>query len=140
PPAIISVFIGSQLEDVLNQVMKNGEAKSSMDGGKLNMGVHTIPELYKDATDRNRTSPFAFTGNKFEFRMVGSSMSVGTANTIINTIVADVLSDMADELEKAENFNLAVHKLIKRTISDHIRIIYNGNGYSKDWVLEAEKR
>lgn len=140
PPAIISVYIGTQLEDVLNQVMENGEAKSSKDGGKLNMGVHAIPELYKDAADRNRTSPFAFTGNKFEFRMVGSSMSVATANTIINTIVADVLSDMADELEQAENFNLAVHELIKRTINDHIRIIYNGNGYSQEWVEEAERR
>lgn len=140
PPAIISVYIGTQLEDVLNQIMKNGEAKSCMDGGKINTGVHTIPELYKDASDRNRTSPFAFTGNKFEFRMVGSSMSVGTANTVINTIVADVLSDMADELEQAEDFNMAVHDLIKRTITEHIRVIYNGNGYSQEWVEEAERR
>lgn len=140
PPAIISVFIGTQLEDVLNQVMKNGEAKSSKEGGKLNIGVHTIPELYKDATDRNRTSPFAFTGNKFEFRMVGSSMSIGTANTVINTIVADVLCDMADQLEQAEDFNLAVHELIKKTITDHIKVVYNGNGYSQEWVEEAERR
>lgn len=140
PPAIISIFVGTQLEDVLNQLMKNGVAKSSMEGGKLNVGVHTIPELYKDAADRNRTSPFAFTGNKFEFRMVGSSMSVGTTNTVLNTIVADVLCDMADELEKAKDFNLAVHELIKRTIKDHIRIIYNGNGYSQEWVEEAERR
>lgn len=140
PPAIISVYIGTQLEDVLTQIMRNGEAKSCMVGGKLNMGVHAIPELYKDASDRNRTSPFAFTGNKFEYRMVGSSMSVGMANTVINTIVADVLSDMADELEQAEDFNTAVHDLIKRTITEHIRIIYNGNGYSQDWVKEAERR
>ena len=140
PPAIISVYIGTQLEDVLNQIMKNGEAKSCMVGGKINVGVHTIPELYKDASDRNRTSPFAFTGNKFEFRMVGSSMSVGMANTVINTIVADVLSEMADELEQAEDFNLAVHDLIKRTITEHIRVIYNGNGYSQEWIEEAERR
>lgn len=140
PPAIISVFIGTQLEDVLNQIIKNGGAKSCKVGGKLNIGVHTIPELYKDATDRNRTSPFAFTGNKFEFRMVGSSMSIGTANTVINTIVADVLSDMADELEQAEDFNTAVHELIKRTITEHIRVVYNGNGYSHEWVEEAERR
>lgn len=140
PPAIISVFIGNQLEDVLNQVMKNGEATSCMDSGRLKLGVHTIPELYKDASDRNRTSPFAFTGNKFEFRMVGSSMSVGMPNTVINTIVADVLSDMADELEQAEDFNKAVHDLIKRTVTDHMRIVYNGNGYSQEWAKEAEKR
>lgn len=140
PPAIISIYIGTQLEDVLNQIMKNGEAKTCMKGGRLNVGVHTIPELYKDAADRNRTSPFAFTGNKFEFRMVGASMSVATANTIINTIVADVLSDMADELEKAEDINLAIHQLIKRTITEHHRIIYSGNGYSKEWVEEAKRR
>lgn len=140
PPAIISVYIGTQLEDVLNQIVKNGEAKSCMSGGTINVGVHTIPELYKDASDRNRTSPFAFTGTKFEFRMVGSSMSVGMANTVINTIVADVLSDMADELEQAEDFNAAVHDLLKRTIAEHERIIYNGNGYSEEWVKEAERR
>jgi len=140
PPAIISVYIGTQLEDVLNQIMQNGEATSSKESGKINTGVHTIPELYKDASDRNRTSPFAFTGNKFEFRMVGSSMSVGPANTVLNTIVADVLSDMADELEQAEDFNAAVHDLIKRTVTEHIRIVYNGNGYSQEWVEEAERR
>ncbi|TAH69535.1 MAG: glutamine synthetase type III [Anaerolineaceae bacterium] len=140
PPAIISIFLGSQLEDVLNQVIKNGEATGRDDYVKINVGVHSIPELYKDGADRNRTSPFAFTGDKFEFRMVGSSMSVGTANTVINTIVADVLCDMADELEKAKNFEVAALRLIRKTLSDHIRIIYNGNGYSKEWVEEAEKR
>ena len=140
PPAIISVFLGSQLEDLLNQLMDNGEATGSGERLRINVGVHSIPELYKDGADRNRTSPFAFTGDKFEFRMVGSSMSVGTANTVINTIVSDVLCDMADELEKTEDFDKAVHKLIRRTISDHKRVIYNGNGYSKEWVEEAEVR
>jgi glutamine synthetase len=140
PPAIVSVFLGSQLEDVLAQLIETGEAKSSKDGGKLNVGVHTIPELKKDATDRNRTSPFAFTGNKFEFRMVASSMSIGTANTVLNTIVADVLSEMADELEKASNFDLAVHDLIKKTLTEHQRIVFNGNGYSEAWVEEAARR
>jgi glutamine synthetase len=140
PPAIISVFLGAQLEDILTQLIANGEATSSMQGGKLNVGVHTIPEFKKDATDRNRTSPFAFTGNKFEFRMVGSSMSIAGPNTVLNTIVADVFSQMADELEKAEDFDLAVHDLIKKTVTDHQRVVFNGNGYSDEWVEEAEKR
>lgn len=140
PPAIISIFLGEQLEDVISQLIETGEAKSSIQGGKLNIGVHTLPELKKDATDRNRTSPFAFTGNKFEFRMVASSMSIAGANTVLNTIVADVLSDMADELENAENFDLAVHDLIKKTLTDHQRVIFNGNGYSEEWVAEAERR
>jgi glutamine synthetase len=140
PPAIISVFLGSQLEDLLNQLMENGEATGSDERVRINVGVHSIPELYKDGADRNRTSPFAFTGDKFEFRMVGSSMSVGTANTVINTIVADVLYDMADELEKAGDFDKAVLKLLRRIISEHNRVIYKGNGYTKDWIDEAEKR
>ena len=140
PPAIISIFLGEQLEDVISQLIETGEAKSSKQGGKLNIGVHTLPELKKDATDRNRTSPFAFTGNKFEFRMVASSMSIAGANTVLNTIVADVLSDMADVLEKAENFDLAVHDLIKKTLTDHQRVIFNGNGYSEEWVAEAKRR
>lgn len=140
PPAIISIFLGSQLEDVLDQVIRNGEATGSDERVRINVGVHSIPELYKDGADRNRTSPFAFTGDKFEFRMVGSSMSVGTANTVINTIVADVLCDMATELEKAKDFEGAANKLIRKTISEHIRIIYNGNGYSREWIEEAERR
>lgn len=140
PPSILSLFVGNQLDDILAQVMNNNEAISIMERGIINVGVHTIPELYKDGADRNRTSPFAFTGDKFEFRMIGSSMSVGTANTVLNTIVADVLSDMADELQQAEDFDLAVHELIRRTVSDHIRIIYNGNGYTKEWQQEAEER
>ncbi|MGB8453524.1 MAG: glutamine synthetase III [Anaerocolumna sp.] len=140
PPAIISIFLGEQLADVLTQLIETGEATSSKQGGKLNTGVHTIPEFRKDATDRNRTSPFAFTGNKFEFRMVGSSMSIAGPNTTLNTIVADVLSDFADELDKADNFDVTVHDLIKKTVTDHQRIVFNGNGYSDEWVAEAEKR
>lgn len=140
PPAIISVFLGEQLADVLTQLIETGEATSSKQGGKFNIGVHAIPGFRKDATDRNRTSPFAFTGNKFEFRMVGSSMSIAGPNTTLNTIVADVLSVFADELEKTDNFELAVHDLIKKTVTDHQRIVFNGNGYSDEWVAEAEKR
>ena len=140
PPAIISIFLGDQLEDVVEQLISTGEATSSKTGGKLNIGVSTLPELNKDATDRNRTSPFAFTGNKFEFRMVASSLSIAGPNTILNTIVADVLSKMADELEKADNFDMAVHDLIKKTLTDHKRVIFNGNGYSDAWVEEAERR
>ncbi len=140
PPAIISIFLGEQLEDVVSQLIETGEATSSKQGGKLNIGVHTLPELKKDATDRNRTSPFAFTGNKFEFRSVGSSMSIADANTVLNVIVADVLGDMADELEKADDFDAAVHDLIKRTLSEHQRVIFNGNGYSQEWVEEAARR
>ncbi len=140
PPAIISVFLGTQLEDVIDQLIETGEATSSKDGGKVNVGVQTIPAFKKDATDRNRTSPFAFTGNKFEFRMVASSMSIATANTVLNTIVADVLGEMAEELEKAKDFDLAVHDMIKKTFTEHKRIVFNGNGYSEDWVTEAERR
>lgn len=140
PPAIISVFIGDQLEDVVYQLIETGEATSSKRSGKFSVGVHRIPEFYRDATDRNRTSPFAFTNNKFEFRMIGSSMSIADANTVINTIVADALSDMADELECAEDFDLAVHDIIKKTVTDHYRIVFNGNGYSKEWEEEATRR
>lgn len=140
PPAIISVFLGEQLEDVVSQLIETGEAKRSKQGGKLSTGVHTLPELKKDATDRNRTSPFAFTGNKFEFRMLGSSMSIADANTVINTIVADVLCEMADEIEQAPNFDICVHDLIKKTVTEHQRIIFNGNGYSEEWIKEAEYR
>lgn len=140
PPAIISVFVGNQLDDLIEQAIVNGEAISNMEHGRINVGVHTIPELYTDGTDRNRTSPFAFTGDKFEFRMVGSSMSVGPANTVLNTIVADAFCDMADELENAKDLDKAVHDLIKKTLSEHKRIIYNGNGYSQEWIEEAERR
>lgn len=140
PPSIISIFVGEQLEDVLSQLIETGEATRSKQGGRFSVGVHRIPEFSKDATDRNRTSPFAFTGNKFEFRMLGSSMSIAEANTVLNTIFADVLCDMADELEKADDFDLAVHDLIKKTVSDHYRIVFNGNGYSREWVEEAKRR
>ena len=140
PPAIISIFLGEQLEDVLNQLDTTGEATRSLKGAPLVSGVHTLPAFQKDATDRNRTSPFAFTGNKFEFRMVGSTQSISDPNVILNTIVADVLADAADELEKAENFDMAVHDLIKKNISQHKRVVFNGNGYSDEWVAEAERR
>ncbi len=140
PPAIISVFLGEQLEDVVKQLVETGAADHSIHGGKLMTGVSTLSDIEKDATDRNRTSPFAFTGNKFEFRMVGSSDSIADANTAINTIVAEAFSDAADELEKADNFELAVHDLIKKNLTDHVRIIFSGDGYSDAWVEEAAKR
>ena len=140
PPAIISIFLGEQLQDVVEQLLSTGEATHSLNGGKLQTGVTTLPDLTKDATDRNRTSPFAFTGNKFEFRMPGSKLSVAGPNTVLNTIVADVLDQFADELEKADNFQDALDDLIKRTIKENQNIIFNGNGYSDEWPVEAEKR
>lgn len=140
PPAIISVFLGEQLEDVIDQLCSTGEATHSKRGGTLKTGVATLPDLDKDTADRNRTSPFAFTGNKFEFRMVGSSDSVASPNVVLNTIVAEAFKEAADELEQAEDFDMAVHDLIKRIFSDHKRIIFNGNGYSQAWVEEAERR
>ena len=140
PPAIISVFLGEQLEDVLKQLISTGSATHSLRGGKLHTGVKTLPDFAKDATDRNRTSPFAFTGNKFEFRMVGSRDSVAECNVVINTIVAEAFSDACDRLEKAEDFDLAVHDLIKEYATDHQRIVFNGNGYSQEWVEEAQRR
>jgi glutamine synthetase len=140
PPAIISVFLGEQLEDVVKQLIETGVAKSSKRGGKLKTGVSTLPQFEKDATDRNRTSPFAFTGNKFEFRMVGSSDSMASSNTTLNTIVAEAFCEAADILEKADDFDMAVHDLIKEYLTDHQRIIFNGDGYSDEWVEEAERR
>ena len=140
PPAIISVFLGEQLEDVLEQLISTGSATHSLKGGKLHTGVKTLPDFAKDATDRNRTSPFAFTGNKFEFRMVGSRDSVAECNVVINTIVAEAFSDACDRLEKAEDFELAVPDLIKEYATEHQRIVFNGNGYSEEWVEEAKRR
>ena len=140
PPAIISVFLGEQLEDVLEQLISTGEATHSLKGGKLQTGVDTLPDLAKDATDRNRTSPFAFTGNKFEFRMVGSRDSISGPNVVLNTIVAEAFSEACDVLEKADNFDEAVHDLIKQYATEHHRVVFNGNGYSDAWVEEAEKR
>ena len=140
PPAIISVFLGEQLEDVLKQLISTGEATHSLKGGKLQTGVDTLPDLAKDATDRNRTSPFAFTGNKFEFRMVGSRDSIAGPNVVLNTIVAEAFSEACDVLEKADNFDEAVHDLIKKYATEHQRVVFDGNGYSDAWVEEAERR
>ena len=140
PPAIISIFLGEQLEDVVEQLVETGKADSLKEGGVLRTGVSTLPDFVKDATDRNRTSPFAFTGNKFEFRMVGSEDSIGSPNTILNAIVAEAFCEAADRLEGAENFDLAVHDLIKEYMTKHQRIIFNGNGYAKEWKEEAARR
>ncbi|MGN0383277.1 MAG: glutamine synthetase III [Eubacterium sp.] len=140
PPAIISIFLGDQLDDVVKQLIDTGSATSSIKSGKLNIGVSTLPELNKDATDRNRTSPFAFTGNRFEFRMVASSDSIASPNTVLNTILAESLCDAADILENADDFDVALHDLIKKYLTEHQRVIFNGNGYSEEWVQEAERR
>ena len=140
PPAIISIYLGDQLEDVVEQLVSTGTADHSLKGGRLMTGVRTLPDLAKDATDRNRTSPFAFTGNKFEFRMVGSSDSVASPNIVLNTIVAQAFREASEVLESAENFEIAVHDLIKKNCAEHQRIIFNGNGYSEAWVEEAKRR
>ena len=142
PPAIISVFLGEQLEDIVRQFIEKGDAPECKQKSYMNIGVHTLPEIRKDATDRNRTSPFAFTGNKFEFRMVGAPMSIAGPNTVLNTIVADTLSSYAEELEAvpAAEFETAVKKLLQRELAAHERIIFNGNGYSEEWCKEAVKR
>ena len=144
PPAIVSVFLGEQLEDVLNQLISTGEATHSLAEGILKTGVDTLPDFTKDATDRNRTSPFAFTGNKFEFRMVGSTQSISDPNVVLNTIVADVFADVCDRLEKVEGGVEAVameaHEITKELLTQHQRVIFNGNGYSDEWVAEAERR
>ena len=140
PPAIISVFLGEQLEDVMEQLISTGEATHSLKGGKLQTGVRTLPDLAKDATDRNRTSPFAFTGNKFEFRMVGSRDSIASPNIVLNTIVAEAFADACDVIEKSDDFELAVHDLIKGYATENQRIVFNGDGYSEAWVEEAERR
>lgn len=142
PPAIISIFLGEQLEDVVEQLIETGEATSVKEGGRLRTGVKTLPDFKKDATDRNRTSPFAFTGNKFEFRMVGSADSIASPNTTLNAIVAEAFCEAADRLEKAseKDLELAIHDLIKEYMAKHQRIIFNGNGYADEWVEEAERR
>jgi len=139
PPAIISIFLGEQLTDILEQI-ENGGAKSSKVGGELKLGVTTLPALPKDSTDRNRTSPFAFTGNKFEFRMVGSSASIAEPNTALNTIVAEILSRIASRLEKAKDVDAEAQNIVTEIVKKHKRIIYNGNNYTDEWVKEAEKR
>ena len=140
PPAIISIFLGEQLEDVVAQLVETGQANNLKEGGVLKTGVSTLPDFVKDATDRNRTSPFAFTGNKFEFRMVGSEDSVGSPNITLNAIVAEAFCEAADRLEAAENFEMGVHDLIKEYMTKHQRIIFNGNGYAKEWEEEAARR
>jgi glutamine synthetase len=140
PPAIISIFLGEQLQDVMAQLISTGEATRSLKGQVLQTGVKSLPDFMTDATDRNRTSPFAFTGNKFEFRMVGSNDSIAPPNVVLNAIVAEAFSDACDILEKAENFEEAVHDLIKEQASAHQRIVFNGNGYSDEWIAEAERR
>ena len=140
PPAIVSVFLGEQLEDVIEQLISAGEATHSIKGEKLATSVRTLPEFTKDATDRNRTSPFAFTGNKFEFRMVGSRDSVASANIVLNTIVAEAFSEACDVLEKSDDFQKAVHDLIKEYAVENQKIIFNGDGYSEAWVEEAARR
>lgn len=140
PPAVISVFLGEQLEDVLDQLISTGMATHSKKGSKLETGVKTLPDFMKDATDRNRTSPFAFTGNKFEFRMVGSRDSISSCNVVLNTIAAEVFKEACDRLEAAPDFELAVHDLIKEYATDHQRIVFNGNGYAPEWEEEAKRR
>jgi len=139
PPAIISIFLGEQLTDILKQI-ENGGAKSSKVGGELKLGVTTLPALPKDSTDRNRTSPFAFTGNKFEFRMVGSSASIAEPNTALNTIVAEILSRIATRLEKAKDIDTEIQIIITEIVKKHKRIIFNGNNYTDEWVKDAAKR
>lgn len=140
PPAIISAYLGDQLDDMVEQIVKNGEAVSSLKGKVYKSGCSVIPEFRMDATDRNRTSPFAFTGNKFEFRMVGSTQSISMPMAVLNTIVADTLSDMADELEKAGDFETAAKKMVVDMLKEHKKIIFNGNGYSQEWIDEAARR
>ncbi len=139
PPAIISMFLGDELSEMLESIA-NGTAYDSKERVQLKVGVHVLPRFPKDTTDRNRTSPFAFTGNKFEFRMVGSSASIADANTVLNTIVAESLDEFATTLEAAQDFNTALDELIRHTICKHRRILFNGNGYDSSWVAEAEKR
>lgn len=140
PPAIISIFVGDQLEDVITQLCSTGSASISETRETVKTGVTTLPDFDKDTTDRNRTSPFAFTTNKFEFRMVGSSDSVSAANVVLNTIVAEAFKEAADVLEKADDFDAAVHDMIKELFEAHRRIIFNGNGYTAEWIEEAARR
>ena len=139
PPAVVSMFLGDELNEILESI-ETDSAYSAKEHVQMKIGVHVLPRFPKDTTDRNRTSPFAFTGNKFEFRMLGSADSIACANIMLNTAVAESLRQFADELENAEDFNTSLHNLIKRTIREHKRIIFNGNGYDDAWIAEAEKR
>ncbi|MBR5721811.1 MAG: glutamine synthetase type III, partial [Clostridia bacterium] len=139
PPAIISIFLGDELTEIL-EAIDSGSRYSNKENSDMEIGVHVLPHFPKDTTDRNRTSPFAFTGNKFEFRMLGSSLSISGPNIILNTIIAEQLQQFADNLENAKDFTSALNTLIRKTIHEHKRIIFNGNGYDDAWVKEAEKR
>ena len=139
PPAIVSMFLGDELTAILEDI-ENGMFHEDIGESRMEIGAVVLPSIPKDTTDRNRTSPFAFTGNKFEFRMVGSSMSISAANTVLNAIVADVLSEFADQLEKSKNFTEDLNKLVLDTFKKHKRIVFNGNNYSDEWVEEAERR
>lgn len=140
PPAIISVYLGAQLSDVLDQLIDKGEATHSIKSERMDTGVNVLPDFKKDAMDRNRTSPFAFTGNKFEFRMVGSRDSVGEANIVLNTILAESLADICDYVEASDNATQAIKDIIVKLATEHERIVFNGNGYSAEWIQEAERR
>ncbi len=139
PPAVVSMFLGDELNEILESI-ENDTGYDAKEKVQMKVGVHVLPRFAKDTTDRNRTSPFAFTGNKFEFRMLGSANSIASANIVLNTAVADSLKSYADRLENVDNFEDALHSLIQKTIKDHKRIIFNGNGYDDEWIEEAEKR
>ena len=139
PPSIMSIYVGDELDAILNAI-RLGTDYEDAKKKKMTIGVDVLPPIPKDSTDRNRTSPFAFTGNRFEFRSVGSNLSISGPNTILNAILADALKSFADELEKSENFDSDLHKLIKREITNHWKILFNGNGYGAEWIVEAEKR
>lgn len=140
PPAIISMYLGDQLEDVVEQIIKDGKATSSRSSGIIDFGIKKLPKLEKDPTDRNRTSPFAFTGNRFEFRMVASSNTIGDTNIVLNSMMAETFAEACDYLEKADNFDQAVEEYTAKLMREHQRIIFNGNGYSKEWEEEAARR
>ena len=144
PPAIVSIFLGDQLTDIIEQIEKGGGPKSSKEGGTIHVGVDSLPTLAKDTTDRNRTSPFAFTGAKFEFRAVGSGQNPSAANMILNTIVAEAVSDICDQLEAdkkaGKDFNASLQKILQEIIKKHKRVIYNGDNYVPQWQIEAKKR
>ena len=139
PPAIVSMFLGDELTEILESIEK-GTTYQGKKKVEMQVGVHTLPHFPKDTTDRNRTSPFAFTGNKFEFRMLGSSLNISGPNIVLNTIVAEELNEFADELEKSTDFTADLNKLVRKVIHEHKRIIFNGDGYSTEWPIEAEKR
>ena len=140
PPAIISMYLGDQVGDIVEQILKNGKATSSLSSGTLEFGIKKLPVLEKDPTDRNRTSPFAFTGNRFEFRMVASSNSIGDTNTVLNAMMAEAFSEACEALEGAADFDKAVEEYTAKLMKEHTRIVFNGNGYSEEWPIEAEKR